>query len=314
MKRPEDIKSVAVLGSGFIGFSWAIVFARKGIAVNIYNRKGRSLDNVLAVIKQNLDFLKDEGMLDQATADTALQLIKPFDDLEAAIKNVDYVQEALAEDLELKQNIFARLDELLPAEVIIGSSCSGLRMTDIAQKVKIYPERCLVAHPTNPPHLVPFMEIAGDRASQEAKQAAYDFMRFLGQKPIICKEIYGYVLNRIQTALIREAFYLLEHDICSLAAVDSAVTDGLGLRWAFTGPYGVEELNSDSLREGLFKYKAYLEEGFKELGDFAVITDEFVEKADSGFKDVMQGMTHQQYLEWRNQMVVRTRLLKEKKG
>jgi L-gulonate 3-dehydrogenase len=310
MKVPEDIKSVAIIGAGFIGFSWAIVFACKGIAVKLYNRKGRTLDTVMAVIKENLDFMKEEGMLAEATAETAMRLIHTFDDLESAVANVDYVQEALPEDLELKQNVFAKLDELLPPDVIIGSSCSGLRMTDIAKKVKNHPERCLVAHPTNPPHIVPFMEIAADRASMEVKQAAYEFMQFVGQKPILCKEVYGYVLNRLQIALFKEAFYLLEQDICSLAAVDSAVTDGLGLRWAFTGPYGVEELNSASLAEGLIKYKAYFEEGFRELGDFSVITDSFVQKADAGIKDVMRGMTHNQYLKWRNQMVVRTRLLK----
>ena len=123
MIKFRDIKTVAILGAGFIGFSWAIVFARKGIAVNLYNRKGKSLDAALSIIKENLEFLKEEGAIEAATVEKSLKLIKMFDDLELAVKDADYIQEALPEDLELKQNVFARLDEILPADVIIGSSC-----------------------------------------------------------------------------------------------------------------------------------------------------------------------------------------------
>jgi 3-hydroxyacyl-CoA dehydrogenase len=236
--------------------------------------------------------------------------IHTFDDLEEALKGVDYVQEALPEDLELKQDIFAEAARLTGADIIIGSSCSGLRRADIVKKVQHHPERCIVAHPTNPPHLIPFMEISGDGASQEVKDAAYAFMEHLGQKPIQCREVYGYVLNRVQLALIQEALFLVRENICSVVAVERAITDGLGLRWAFTGPYGVEELNSATLREGLSKYKAYFIEGFSELGKVEDYTEDFVDKAAEGFEPVMKGMNHEQYLKWRNQMVLGARRLK----
>ncbi len=307
MKKPEEIKKVAVLGCGFIGFSFAIVFSRKGLDVNLYNRKSQSLDTVMDRIREQYEFLKDEGIIDTELIEASMARIHTFDDLAEAVRDVDYVQEAMPEDLELKQDIFAEVARLTGADVIIGSSCSGLKRADIVNKVKHHPERCMVAHPTNPPHLIPFMEISGDGASQEAKDAAYAFMEHLGQKPIQCKEVYGYVLNRVQLALIQEAFYLVKENICTVEAVERAITDGLGLRWAFTGPYGVEELNSATLNEGLSKYKAYFIEGFSELGKINDYGQDFVDKAVEGFKPVMKDMDHEQYLKWRNQMVLGAR-------
>jgi hypothetical protein len=154
------------------------------------------------------------------------------------------------------------------------------------------------------------MEIAGDGASKEAKDFTCEFMEFLGQKPIQCKEVYGYVLNRVQMALIQESLYLVQQGICTVEGVERAVTDGLGLRWAFTGPYGVEELNSANLREGLEKYKEYLLEGFGELGRIQDYGDDFIRNAVDGFGPVMKGRDHDQYLNWRNKMLLETRKLK----
>ena len=310
MKKVKDIKRVTIIGCGFIGFSFAIVFSRKGIEVNMYNRKSKTLNTVKERIKEQFQFMKDEGIIEQRLIKESLERIHTYDNLEEALKGAEYVQEAMPEILELKQDIFAKVDELLEPDVVIGSSCSGLRRADIVAKTKKYPERCLVAHPTNPPHLIPFMEISGDDASQEAKDFAFELMEYVGQKPIQCKEVYGYVLNRVQLALIQEALYLVDQNICSVEGVERAITDGLGLRWAFTGPYGVEELNSNSLKEGLNKYKDYFLEGFSELGRVKGYGQDFINKADKGFKPVMKRMNHKEYLHWRNRMVIGARKIK----
>jgi len=310
MKKPEEIKKVAVLGCGFVGFSFAIVFSRRGLEVNMYNRPGKSLETVMDRIREQYGFMAAEGMIDPGMIDEAMGRIHTFDVLEEAIRDVDYIQEAMPEDLALKQEIFRDAAALTGADVIIGSSCSGLRRADIVKKAARHPERCLVAHPTNPPHLIPFMEISGDEASTEAKDTACAFMEYLGQKPIQCREVYGYVLNRVQLALIQEALFLVREGICTVEAVERAITDGLGLRWAFTGPYGVEELNSASLEEGLSKYKAYFIEGFENLGKIEDYGQDFVKTAVDGFRPVMKGMDHDQYLQWRNKMLVGTRKLK----
>lgn len=313
VREPEDIKTVAVLGCGFIGFSWAVVFSRHGRNVNLYNRPSASLESVKDRVLASLEFLRDEGVIDAQTVHDSMRRVHTFDDLAAAVEGAHYVQESLLEDLELKQRVFAEVADLTGSDVVIGSSCSGLMRADIVRKVTDHPERCLVAHPTNPPHLIPFMEIAGDEASEEAKDFTVRFMEAVGQKPIRCKEVYGYVLNRVQLALIQQALHLVREGICSVEGVEKALTDGLGLRWAFTGPYGVEELNSVDLGEGLRKYKAYMLEGFRNLGTVADYDEEFVQRAVEGFRPVMQGRDHDDYLAWRDHMVMRTRMLKEER-
>ena len=311
MREPEDIRTVAVLGCGFIGFSWAVVFARHGRQVHLYNRASASLDSVKDRVRLGLEFLLREGVIDEATIDESMRRVQTFDDLGAAVEGADYVQESLPEDLELKQGIFSDVARMTGRDVVIGSSCSGLMRADIVREVTHHPERCLVAHPTNPPHLLPFMEIAGDDASEAAKESTVRFMQAVGQKPIRCKEVYGYVLNRVQLALIQQALHLVREGVCSVEAVEMALTEGLGLRWAFTGPYGVEELNSVDLGEGLRKYKSYMLEGFRNLGVVEDFDEEFVQRAVEGFRPVMRGRDHDEYLAWRDHVVMRTRMLKE---
>ena len=311
MREPQDIKTVAVLGCGFVGFSWAVVFARHGRTVHLYNRPSPSLASARERVHTALEFLRTEGVIDAATVEASLARVRTFDGLAAAVTGADYVQEALPEDLALKQRVFAEVAELTGPDVVIGSSCSGLMRADIVRHVTRHPERCLVAHPTNPPHLIPFMEIAGDEASEAAKDAAVRFMEAVGQKPVRCREVYGYVLNRLQLALIQQALHLVREEICSVEGVEKALTEGLGLRWAFQGPYGVEELNSEDLGEGLRKYRAYMLEGFRNLGTVEDYDDEFVQRAVAAFRPLMEGRDHDEYLAWRDQMVVRTRTLKE---
>lgn len=307
-----QIQTVAVIGCGFIGYSWGIVFAKAGLQVHMYNRKSPTLDSVKNRIREGLQFLAEEQVISASEVEPAVNRVHTFHDLKAAVKDADYIQECLWEDLALKQDIFQKLTDLTDPSVPIGSSCSGLKITDISAKVTNGPERCLVAHPTNPPHLIPFMEISGDHASVEIKNAVFHFMESIGQKPVQCREVYGYVLNRLQLSLIQEALYLVKEGICDVPAVERALTDGLGLRWAFTGPYGVEELNSANLKEGLEKYKDYMLEFFSEhqqkVQDYS---QEFVDSCVSQFSPVMNGMDHDEYLLWRNQMVTRTRKLKE---
>lgn len=312
MKSASEYKKVSVIGCGLIGYSWGVVFAKSGLEVYMYNRKSPTLDTVKERIHKALIFLADEGVTESDEISGIMQRVHVTDDLREAVASADYIQECLWEDLAIKQDIFEKLTELAPADVPIGSSCSGLKISDIIANVKNHPERCIVAHPTNPPHLIPFMEISGDNASQEVKNSVFDFMESIGQKPIQCKEVYGYVLNRLQLSLVQEALYLVKEDICDASAVDRALTDGLGLRWAFTGPYGVEELNSANLQEGLEKYKEYMLEFFtneqKKVYDYDT---EFIRKCVNEFKPVMGNQTHEEYLLWRDRMVTRTRRIKE---
>ena len=310
MREPRQCTSVAILGCGVVGFSWAVVFARHGLEVRLFNRPSSSLSTVKDRVRRALDLLREEGVIDGDAVSASMDRVLVFEDLAEAVGVAGYVQEALPEDLQLKQATFARVAAMTAADVVIASSCSGLRRADIVSQVDNHPERCLVVHPANPPHLIPFVEIAGDGASDEAKQSARRLMEAVGQRPILCKEIYGYVLNRLQLALIQQALWLVQNDICSVPAVEAALTEGLGLRWAFTGPFGVEELNSASLGEGLRKYRDYMLEGFAELGEVREFDEAFVARAVAGFAPVKQGAEHEGYLEWRDHMVLRLAALK----
>ncbi|MDR2487062.1 MAG: hypothetical protein LBD12_03775 [Clostridiales Family XIII bacterium] len=312
VQTENRFRTIAVIGGGFIGYSFGILFARKGLDVRIYNRRSETYDTVLGRMRDEMAFLVAEGAMSPAVAESALQRVTLTDDLAAAVEGADYVQECLWEDLALKQDIFRRLTDIAPIHVPIGSSCSGLRISEIAAKVQNSPERCVVAHPTNPPHLIPFMEISGDRASPEIKSQVHAFFEGIGQRPILCREVYGYVLNRLQLSLVQEALYLVKEGICDVPAVERAITDGLGMRWAFTGPYGVEELNSADLAEGLRKYKDYMIQFFTEEQEKVTDYDEaFVRKAAEGFAPLMKGRSHEEYLKWRNRMLIGTARLKQ---
>ena len=311
MKAHNEFKTVAVIGCGFIGHSWGVVFARSGLNVRMYNRRSATLDTVRERMTEALEFLASEQVVDRNEIPGIMARVMTTDDLEEAVDGADYIQECLWEDIDIKRDIFVRLTEITSEEIPIGSSCSGLRISDIVRDVKNHPERCMVAHPTNPPHLIPFMEISGDNASQEMKDTVFRFFESIGQRPVQCSEIYGYVLNRLQLSLVQEALWLVQNDVCSVQAVERALTDGLGLRWAFTGPYGVEELNSADLREGLAKYKDYMIEFFnKEQEKVRDYDKKFIEKCVKGFSPEMRGMDHDDYLHWRDQMVTRTRKIK----
>jgi len=311
MKDPGEIKTVAVLGCGIIGISWAVLFSRHCRQVRLYNRPSPSLESAKARVMAGLEFLSKERVIENHDVRDAIARVQTFDDLSKVVAEADYVQEALPEDLALKQRVFAEVASRAKRDVVIASSCSSLTLADIARDVTNHPERCIVAHPTNPPHLIPFMEIAGDQSSDEAKETAVHFMEALGQKPILCREVWGYVLNSLQFAIAQQALYLVREGTCSVEGVEKALTEGLGLRWAFTGPFGVYELNAASLGKYLHQYKSMNLQGFRHLGTVSDYDDKFIERIVADFRGVMGGMSHDEYRLWRDHMVVRARKLKD---
>ena len=232
--------------------------------------------------------------------------------LAEAVAGVGWVQESGPEDLATKQALFAELDRLAPADAILASSTSALPMTAIARDVG-RPERCVVAHPTNPPDVIPFVEVVpGERTGPETAAAAIDFLRAVGQTPILCrKEVYGFVLNRLQMALLREALHLHREGVASAADIDRAVTDGLALRWAFLGPFAVEHTNAASLEDDLTKFGTVIRSLFAELGDgYDGPTDDDVARLVQELDDIAGGRSHTTLVAYRDTMIERLRALK----
>ncbi|HUE46812.1 MAG TPA: 3-hydroxyacyl-CoA dehydrogenase [Aestuariivirgaceae bacterium] len=235
---------IAIIGAGLIGRAWAIVFARAGARVVLHDVAPQALDAALATIRTSVDDLRTFGLVEEETA-TVVDRVRPEPDLAGALAGAGYVQECGPEVLEQKRALFARLDELAPDDAVLASSSSGFPTSSFADGLERR-ERCLVAHPVNPPYLVPLVEISpAPFTSPDVVEKAHLLMSEVGQQPILVqREIDGFILNRLQGALLNEAFRLAEDGFASPEDIDKAVSYGLGLRWSFMGPFETIELNA----------------------------------------------------------------------
>jgi len=233
MSTNKPIRRVAIIGTGVIGASWAALFLAKGLDVVATDIAPNAEAALKRFVEAAWPALKRLGL-----APGASQSRLTFTpDLPAAVKNTDLVQENGPERIDFKQKLYGQLDELLPPDVIIASSSSGLTMSEIQKGCASHPERCVIGHPFNPPHLVPLVEIVGGAKTSEATiQRAIEFYEGLGKQAVrLRKEVPGHVANRLQAALAREVYYLVAEDVVSVADVDKALSWGPGLRWGIMG-------------------------------------------------------------------------------
>ena len=233
--------SIACIGLGTIGYSWAAKFASAGNFVKVYDESANTLETGFRSAQDIAGWLVNNsgGACDQPGT------ILKTTSLDDALEGVSYIQESITENLEAKRNLFYAISKHADETAIVGSSTSQIPgsafMTGLSNS-----SRCLVVHPINPPALIPLVELcATPKTSDETVQAVRQLMLDLGQVPIdVCKEVSGYVANRLQAALIREALNLVEDGVCSATDVDRAIEAGLGLRWALMGPFETGHLNS----------------------------------------------------------------------
>lgn len=235
---------IAVIGAGLIGRAWAIVFARAGRPVALFDADAGALRANLAAIDTALADMKAAGLLDEAPREVRLR-IRAAGSLEDALEGVSYVQENIRETLEAKRDIFARMDSIAAAGTILASSTSTIPASQFTESLRGR-ARCLVAHPVNPPHLVPLVELGpAPWTAAETVDRARALLEAAGQVPIVVKkEIQGFILNRLQAALINEAMRLYEDGYASADDIDKCVRNGLGLRWSFMGPFETIDLNA----------------------------------------------------------------------
>ena len=235
--------TVAIVGAGLIGRSWANVFARAGWQVRVWDPSEAQRATAQAQIAQSLADLQAHGLVDDAAA--ASRRVQVTGTLEEAVSAADYVQESGPEVLEVKRSTFAALDAAAPAHCVLASSTSAIVASLFTESLPGR-ARCIVAHPVNPPHLVPVVELCGAPwTSAQTKARAAEVMRGVGQVPIdVKREIDGFVLNRLQVALLTEAFRLVQDGVVSPQDLDHTIADGLGLRWSFMGPFETIELNA----------------------------------------------------------------------
>ncbi len=229
------IRRVAVVGAGTIGASWAAIFLARGHEVRVSDPSPAGEAFARRFIEEAWPTLETLGWV---APGAGMAKFSFHASATAAVEGAEFVQESAPEREDVKVRLFAEIDAVLPPEVVIASSSSGLLISRIAARCR-HPERCVIGHPFNPPHLIPLVEVVGGAAAApEAIAAAMAFYRDLGKHPIhIRKEIPGHVANRLQAALWREAVHLVAEGVVSVADADAAIAYGPGLRWALMGPH-----------------------------------------------------------------------------
>jgi L-gulonate 3-dehydrogenase len=235
--------NAAIVGAGLIGRAWANVFARAGWTVRVWDPDASQRGNAARLIGQSLHELAAHGLV--SDAESAAKRVTVVPTLEEAVIGADYVQECGPEVLEVKRETFEKLDRAAPDNAILASSTSAIVASRFTEALAGR-AHCIVAHPVNPPHLVPVVELCGSPwTSAGTKRRAREILESVGQVPIeVKREIDGFILNRLQAALLTEAFRLVQEGYVSPQDLDHTIADGLGLRWAFMGPFETIELNA----------------------------------------------------------------------
>ncbi|WP_446898516.1 3-hydroxyacyl-CoA dehydrogenase family protein [Clostridium sp. LBM24168] len=257
-----NIKKVAVLGTGTMGHGIVQTCARAGLEVNMYGRSDASLGRGFSKMKGSLKDLMEDGKLTDSEAKEILSRVNGVKTLEDASVGAEIIIESLAEDMQLKQEIFEKLDKICNKEVILATNTSGLSPTGISKNVK-YSERVVVAHFWNPPQFIPLVEVVpGKYTSEETMDKTMEFIEFIGKKGVrLEKECAGFIGNRLQLALLREALYIVQQGFAKPEEVDKAVEYSFGRRLPATGPLCSADMGGLDI---FYNISTYL---FKELCD-----------------------------------------------
>ena len=247
-------KSVAIIGTGLVGQGWAIVFAQAGYSVRLHDFNEDQTNLAINQITQNLKDMVQCGLIISSQEILDRLIICPT--LETAVKGVIYVQESVYEEVDIKNKITQDLDKVCESKTIIGSSSSGIPSSAFTHNV-LGRDRCLIAHPVNPPYLVKLVEIVpAPWTKLENVDKVYQLMKEIGQEPIrVDREIDGFILNRLQGALLNEAWALFEEGYATTEDIDKTISEGLGTRWSFMGPFETIDLNAP---HGVSDYAARL--------------------------------------------------------
>lgn len=234
---------VAIIGTGLVGRGWAIVFARAGCAVALYDGQPGTAALARTLIAASLDDLQAQGLLADPAA--VLARITAVDSLEEALHGAAYAQESVFEKVDVKRAIFSAIDSVVGATTLIGSSSSGIPASAYTEHVACR-ARCLVAHPVNPPYLAPIVELVpAPWTEPETVRGVRHLMAQVGQVPVeMTREAEGFLLNRLQAVLLMEAWRLVDAGLATVEDIDRTVKHGLGLRWSFMGPFETIDLNA----------------------------------------------------------------------
>ena len=304
------IRKVACVGAGLIGQGWATLFSSAGFEVILQDVSETILEKALSGVRSNLLFLEANNLLKQGDAEAALRKIEMRTLIGEAVGHADYVQESVPDDYAIKKRIFKEMDGAAPDHAILASSSSGLLMTEI-QKATTRPERCVLVHPVLPVHLIPLVEIAGgERTSRETVIAAHDFMKGLRKVPVLLKrEVPGYIINRFQAALVREAIDLVDKGVASAEDVDKAFCMGIGLRDPIIGPFLRIHLAGGGVERFIENLSQSYRYRWETMETWTSIPPSAVKKMVRSVREmeVVRTKTLEEIERWRDEMLVKLR-------
>src|ERR1700728_1502658 len=277
MTDTKPIRRIAIIGTGVIGASWSALYLAKGLQVVATDVAPNAEAALRKFVETAWPALERLGLSPGASQSN----LKFTAALAQAVVGVDLVQENGPERIDFKQKLYGQLDELLPADVIIASSSSGLTMSEIQTGCRSHPERCVIGHPFNPPHLVPLVEIVGGaKTSEETIERVEEFYKSIGRRTVrVRKEMPGHVANRLQAALARGVYYLVAEGVVSAADADTALCWGPGLRWGLMGNMLLNHLGGGEggIEHFLDQFTRPLTAWWKSLGN-PVLTPELQKK------------------------------------
>jgi 3-hydroxyacyl-CoA dehydrogenase len=298
------MEKIAIIGSGLIGRAWAMVFARAGHPVKMYDNAAGAVDKALGLIEQGLGELKNAGLIDEAPADIAKR-VSSAASLQEAVGDADYVQENTSEKVDIKREVYRMLDEAAPAHCILASSTSTIQTSRFSEGLK-GKHRCIVAHPVNPPHVVPIVEISpAPWTAPEVIERTRALQEKAGQVPItVKKEVEGFILNRLQAALLLESWRLVGEGFVSVEDLDKTIRDGLGLRWAFMGPFETIDLNAPG---GVSDYAARFAPAFDSMMsnvEYKPWDQELIARIEAERRKMMPHEKHAEREAWRDRRLM----------
>ena len=283
-KKSLGKEKVGIVGSGLIGRSWAMLFAATGYKVIMYDIEQSQLDQAMIVIQEQLNDLESKQLLrGNLSANDQFSLISTTNNINMVVKNSVFVQECVPENLDLKIKVFSKLSDMCTDDsTVLSSSTSCILPSKIFSNLSKV-SQCIISHPCNPPYFCPLTEIVPHPETSDMIIAkTKDIMSKIGQRPVLIKkEIDGFGLNRMQYAVINEAWRLVSDGVMSVEDVDKVFTDGLGMRYAFIGPFETIHLNAEGVKSYMQRYSSTIRRVSNTFGPIPTFDGEDLEKINS---------------------------------
>lgn len=307
MQDARPAIAIAIVGAGSIGVAFAIVFARTHHAVRLFDPDAAARERALSTFAARLDDLVEAGLQDRASIAEVLPRLTVCAELADAVGTADLVIECAPERVEIKRDLFAQLDALTKPDAVLASASSFLAASKFTEDLKGR-ERCLVLHPGNPPYLIPVLEVVpAPYTSKACVERAMQMSAAAGLKPVlVAREVEGFLFNRLQGAVLREAYCLVRDGVASVEDIDTVMRDGLGMRWSVIGPFETADLNTQGgIASHAVKMGPSYERMGKERGQNDPWTPELVARVEAQRREVLPLDQWQDRVAWRDRALMK---------